>query len=110
MHFKSLFNLVSSYRLYLHPDKEGHPFINKWVREYNLNKGELHFDTDLGMLKNDLKLFAKENDAIRALVIPPEALQFTSDSAEESLRDVLTMFTGDSVSKLVLTGNQMQNY
>lgn len=39
--FKSLFNLVCSYRTYLHPDKEGHPFINRWVREYNLNKGEL---------------------------------------------------------------------
>lgn len=104
-HFRNLFNLVSCYRLYLHPDKEGHPFINKWVREYNQNKGELRFDSDLALLKNDLKLFAKENDAITCLVIPPEALDFGQESAEESLRDLLTMFTGDSVSKLVLIEN-----
>ena len=30
--FIRLFNLVAAYRMYLYPEKDGHPFINKWVR------------------------------------------------------------------------------
>jgi hypothetical protein len=50
--FRSLFNMISSYRRYLHPDKDGHQFINKWVREYIQHRGEMCFDDDILQYKN----------------------------------------------------------
>jgi hypothetical protein len=37
---------VSAYRNYLNPEKDGHPFINKWVRDYFQHNGEMWFDRD----------------------------------------------------------------
>ncbi|MFM7852963.1 MAG: hypothetical protein ACKO96_13870, partial [Flammeovirgaceae bacterium] len=45
--FIRLFNLVSAYRLYLYPEKDGHPFINRWVRSYIEHGGEMWFDSDI---------------------------------------------------------------
>jgi len=64
--FIRLFNLVSAYRLYLYPEKDGHPYINKWVRDYIENAGEMWFDSDILQMSNlhDLLKFGSENDGI----------------------------------------------
>ena len=73
-----MFNLVSSYRTYLHHESkdDSHPFIAKWVQNYMEHKGEMVLTQEIMEPNNfyDLLGFGRENDVIKSVVFPEEAI------------------------------------